>query len=679
MKPTQALHEAGQSLWLDNITRALLDEGILARYVDEYSVTGLTSNPTIFDKAIKDGTAYDADIAARKASGASDEEVFFELALADLRRAAGLFAPVHARTDTVDGWVSLEVSPLLARDTPRTVDQAEGLHRRAALNNLFIKIPGTPEGLPAIEECICAAVPVNVTLLFSAEQYQAAAEAYLRGVERRIQAGRNPAVASVASLFVSRWDTAVASRVPGELRDRLGIAVARQAYRAYRELLDSPRWLRLANEGARAQRLLWASTSVKDPEAPDVLYVESAGRPVHRQHHAGPHPGGVRRPRHGRRAPARRRRRRQPGHRRLRPGRHRRRVPGRRAAAPGSGGVRGLVAGPAGPDRSPARAALPVSMEHTLVTEPDAAQLAVKAAGFVADRIRSAVAAHGAFTCAVSGGQTPWLMLTELVKHDLLWSSVEIYQVDERVAPDGDPERNLTHLRQILGSVPVTLIPMPVTDPDLEAAAAAYASRLPARFDLVHLGLGADGHTASLVPGDPVLEVTDRLVAVTGLYRGHRRMTLTYPALARAEEAMWLVTGASKHDALDRLLAGDRSIPAARVQARRSVIFADPPAVHGSRTFQGAIFDVDGVLVDSPHYRAWRDALQELMDTEWADLRGRTSYCSGAVHRGLVPAGHRRQAAAGRGARRAGVLRRARRRPPGPRSTRRSSRNTWSR
>jgi transaldolase len=279
MKPTQALHEAGQSLWLDNITRALLDEGILARYVDEYSVTGLTSNPTIFDKAIRDGTVYDADIAARKASGASDEEVFFELALADLRRAAELFGPVHARTDTVDGWVSLEVSPMLVHDTQRTVEQAEGLHRRAALDNLFIKIPGTPEGLPAIEECIGAAVPVNVTLLFSAGQYQAAAEAYLRGVERRIRAGRNPAVASVASLFVSRWDAAVADRVPGELRDRLGIAVARQVYRAYRALLDSPRWLRLAHEGARAQRLLWASTSVKDPAAPDVLYVDALAAP----------------------------------------------------------------------------------------------------------------------------------------------------------------------------------------------------------------------------------------------------------------------------------------------------------------------------------------------------------------------------------------------------------------
>ncbi|MEU6011759.1 transaldolase [Streptomyces sp. NPDC047453] len=279
MKPTQALHEAGQSIWLDNITRALLDEGTLGRYIAEYSVTGLTSNPTIFDKAIEGGRDYDADIADRKAAGATDEEVFFELAVADLRRAADLFAPIHDRTDGVDGWVSLEVSPLLAHDTSSTIDEARTLHRRAERDNLFIKIPGTAEGLPAIEECIYSGVPVNVTLLFSAEQYQAAAEAYLRGLERRVTDGLDPAVGSVASLFVSRWDKAVAGRVPEELRDRLGIAAARQAYRAYRELLDSPRWERLANEGARPQRLLWASTSVKDPEAPDVLYVAALAAP----------------------------------------------------------------------------------------------------------------------------------------------------------------------------------------------------------------------------------------------------------------------------------------------------------------------------------------------------------------------------------------------------------------
>jgi transaldolase len=279
MKPTQALNEAGQSLWLDNITRALLDEGTLDRYITEYSVTGLTSNPTIFDRAIEGGHDYDADIADRKAAGAGDEEVFFELAMADLRRAADLFAPVHDRTDGVDGWVSLEVSPLLAHDTGSTIDEARALHRRAAQDNLFIKIPGTPEGLPAIEECVYFGVPINVTLLFSSEQYRAAAGAYLRGVERRIADGLDPAVGSVASLFVSRWDKAVAGKVPEELRDRLGINVARQAYRAYRELLDSPRWQRLANEGARPQRLLWASTSVKDPKAPDVLYVGALAAP----------------------------------------------------------------------------------------------------------------------------------------------------------------------------------------------------------------------------------------------------------------------------------------------------------------------------------------------------------------------------------------------------------------
>ena len=280
MRRTQALHDAGQSIWLDNITRTLLDRGILDRYIARYSVTGLTSNPTILDNAIKEGTDYDANIAARKATGASDEEVVFELALADLRRAADKFAPIYARTDGVDGWVSLEVSPLLAHNAQSTIEEATALCRKGARGNLFIKIPGTVESLPAIEECIYSRIPVNVTLLFSAEQYEAAAEAYLRGVERRIQAGKNPAVASVASLFVSRWDKAVAGRVPEELRDRLGIAVAKQAYRAYRELLDSPRWGRLANEGARPQRLLWASTSVKDPKAPDVLYVNALAAPL---------------------------------------------------------------------------------------------------------------------------------------------------------------------------------------------------------------------------------------------------------------------------------------------------------------------------------------------------------------------------------------------------------------
>nr|MDQ2873706.1 transaldolase [Actinomycetota bacterium] len=222
MKPTQRLHEAGQSLWLDNITRGLLDAGTLEGYIAGFSVTGLTSNPTIFDKAIEGGPDYDADIAARKAAGASDEEVFFELALADLRRAADLFAPAHARSDGVDGWVSLEVSPLLARDARATIAEATALHARAGRPNLFIKIPGTPESILAIEECTYAGVPVNVTLLFSAEQYLAAAEAYLRGIERRVAAGLDPAVTSVASVFVSRWDAAVGGRVPAGLRDRLG-------------------------------------------------------------------------------------------------------------------------------------------------------------------------------------------------------------------------------------------------------------------------------------------------------------------------------------------------------------------------------------------------------------------------------------------------------------------------
>ena len=279
MKPTEQLHELGQSLWLDNITRKMLGESVLRDYVDELSVTGLTSNPTIFDKAISEGDAYDEQIAEAGPGAASTEELFFELAIADLRDAARIFAPINARTDGVDGWVSLEVSPLLADDAAATIEQAAKLHAQAGCDNLFVKIPGSEAGRIAIEETIFAGVPVNVTLLFSREQYLAAAEAYMRGVERRIEAGLDPAVASAASVFVSRWDVAVKDSVPPELRNRLGIAIGKQAYAAYRELLDSERWQRLANEGARPQRLLFASTGAKDPEAPDVLYVEALAAP----------------------------------------------------------------------------------------------------------------------------------------------------------------------------------------------------------------------------------------------------------------------------------------------------------------------------------------------------------------------------------------------------------------
>jgi transaldolase len=279
MKPTGRLHDVGQSLWLDNITRELLNEGTLKRYIEEFSVTGLTSNPTIFDHAIKNSTTYDEGISSKAPSAKSGEDLFFALALDDLRRAAELFQPVFARTDGVDGWVSLEVSPLLAHDTNRTLAAARELHRRGGKPNLFIKIPGTLEGLPAIEAAIFAGVPVNVTLLFSREQYAAAAEAYLRGVERRIEAGLNPAVASVASLFVSRWDAAVSGKIPDKLTNRLGIAVAQRAYIAYRELLASPRFQRAANAGARAQRLLWASTGTKDPKASNILYVKALAAP----------------------------------------------------------------------------------------------------------------------------------------------------------------------------------------------------------------------------------------------------------------------------------------------------------------------------------------------------------------------------------------------------------------
>jgi len=279
MKATQKLHELGQSLWLDNITRDLLTSGTLRRYIEELSVTGLTSNPTIFDHAIKSSVAYDVAIRRKFQDGKSGEQLFFELGLEDITRAADLFRPIWERTDGVDGWVSLEVSPLLARDAAGTLAAARDLHACAGRPNLFIKIPGTAEGLPAIEEAIAAGIPVNVTLLFSREHYVAAAEAYLRGMERRVAAGLRPDVASVASVFVSRWDTAVTGRAPEGLRDRLGIAVAQQTYKAYRGLLDSPRWQRLANAGARLQRLLWASTGTKDPKASDVIYAKALAAP----------------------------------------------------------------------------------------------------------------------------------------------------------------------------------------------------------------------------------------------------------------------------------------------------------------------------------------------------------------------------------------------------------------
>ena len=279
MKATQLLHNLGQSLWLDNITRDLINSGTLKRYIDELSVTGLTSNPTIFDHAIKNSSSYDAAIRKKLDEGKSGEKLFFELALEDLTRAADLFQPTFDRTNGVDGWVSLEVSPLLAHDTASTLAAAKSLHTRAGRPNLLIKIPGTKEGLPAIEESIFAGVPINVTLLFSREQYLAAAEAFLRGIERRIDAGLQADIGSVASVFVSRWDAAVAGKVPAALNNQLGIAVAKRTYRAYRELLGSPRWERIYNAGARPQRLLWASTGTKDPKASDVLYIKALAAP----------------------------------------------------------------------------------------------------------------------------------------------------------------------------------------------------------------------------------------------------------------------------------------------------------------------------------------------------------------------------------------------------------------
>jgi transaldolase len=279
MKATQQLHDLGQSLWLDNITRGILNDGTLQRTISELSVTGLTSNPTIFDHAITNGDLYDDSIRRKATPGKSGETLFFELAIEDLVRAADLFRSVHDQTGAVDGWVSLEVSPLLANDTAATIPAAAKLHGQAQRPNLFIKIPGTPEGLPAIEESIFGGVPINVTLLFSAAQYIAAAEAYMRGIERRIAAGLDPRIGSVASLFVSRWDVAVHDTVPAALRNRLGIAIARRTYREYRGLLASLRWRTLEAAGARPQRLLWASTGTKDPDASDTLYVEALAAP----------------------------------------------------------------------------------------------------------------------------------------------------------------------------------------------------------------------------------------------------------------------------------------------------------------------------------------------------------------------------------------------------------------
>ena len=279
MKATRLLHDEGQSLWLDNITRELLNSGTLQQYIDELSITGLTSNPTIFDHAIKNSTTYDSAIIEKSRQGKSGEALFFELATEDLRRAADLFRPVHEITNGVDGWVSLEVSPLLAFDTTSTLAAAKDLFAQAQRPSLFIKIPGTKQGLPAIEEAIFAGVPINVTLLFSREQYLAAAQAFLRGIERRIEAGLNPYVASVASVFISRWDVAVAERVPEKLRDQLGIAIAKRIYKAASALLSSSRWQRMYNLGGRPQRLLWASTGTKDPQASDILYIKALAAP----------------------------------------------------------------------------------------------------------------------------------------------------------------------------------------------------------------------------------------------------------------------------------------------------------------------------------------------------------------------------------------------------------------
>lgn len=279
MNPPQILHAMGQRLWVDNITRSMLDTGTLQRYIDTLQVTGLTSNPTIFDMAIGSDTQYDAAIAEKARRGLSGEALFVELALEDLCRAADLFLPMHRASGGHDGWVSMEISPLLAQDTAGSLQAARQIFALAARPNLFVKIPGTPESLPAIEEAIFAGIPVNVTLLFSCAQYQAAADAWMRGIERRLAAGLAPAVPSVASVFVSRWDVAVKGKVPQDLQNRLGIAVCEQTYQASLSMQASERWQRLAKAGALPQRVLWASTGTKDPLASDTLYVEALAAP----------------------------------------------------------------------------------------------------------------------------------------------------------------------------------------------------------------------------------------------------------------------------------------------------------------------------------------------------------------------------------------------------------------
>ncbi len=343
MSNTKSLHDLGQSLWLDNITREILDNGTLRRYVEQFSVTGLTSNPTIFDEAIGKTAAYDKGIRQKAQAGLSGENLFVELALEDLRRAADLFRPEFDRTQGIDGWVSMEVSPLLANDTKSTIDAALRIHKQANRPNLYVKIPGTAAGVPAIEAAIFAGVPVNVTLLFSREQYLSVADAYMRGIERRIAAGLDPRINSVASLFVSRWDRAVADKVPPDLANRLGIAIMQRTYRAHCELIAGKRWRDLEAKGARKQRMLWASTGMKDPKAPAALVCRGAGRARHHRHHAGEDLAGLRRQGQRQGSDGEGRRRCRTGARPLCAGRHRCRRARRATASGGSGVVRQVV------------------------------------------------------------------------------------------------------------------------------------------------------------------------------------------------------------------------------------------------------------------------------------------------------------------------------------------------